>query len=816
MPERQSPRRRRAPVLPGAEKSVPFRVLGLSLAALGVAVVGAFTSPDLLSGYDALSWLLLLVPAFLLAYYRGWRGTVRVLAGGSLLLLALELAAARLFGVSVEWNLLLLVALGLLAIGLGLGVLSELLHRERVEALALAYNDPLTGLPNRKLLEFQLDKEFATALQGHPFSLVLFDLDDFHEYNRRFGYAAGDEALRRVGASLNSTTRQTNMCGRYGGDEFLAILSGETLEGASIYAERERAAIAEIQLASGSTVTASIGVAAFDEATRSPAQLLELAAGALERAREAGGNRCVGVGGGAIEGQAAKAVSTAWPAAARSALGRARRRAVHEAEVRHRDVFQGAPVGLYRTTLGGQFIEANPALISLLGYPNPQRLLRANAAELYVDPADRKEWEERIRRDGTVRDFDTQLRRHDGTTIWVRDSARAIVGGGGSVMYYEGVLEDITERKRAEEALRSANQALQAIIQATPLAIISLDTAEAVRTWNTAAERMFGWSESEVVNRPLPVAPAGREPELNELVRSVLRGQSLTEAALPLTRKDGSTLESSVWAEPLFDSAGAVSGLLAVVADVTERQQLEAQLLQSQKMESIGRLAGGVAHDFNNMLTAILSHCENLSNELSEDDPHRRDVQEIGAVATRAASLTRQLLAFSRKEVVKPQVLDLNVVIADIKQMIQRLIGEDVELITELQPGSSTIKADPSQIEQLLVNLAVNARDAMPKGGRLTIQTDRIELGAADADRSLMLKPGSYTVLSIRDTGIGMDSATRARVFEPFFTTKANGKGTGLGLSVVYGIVEGCGGHISVDSAPGKGTTFIVYLPQVS
>ncbi len=190
-------------------------------------------------------------------------------------------------------------------------------------------------------------------------------------------------------------------------------------------------------------------------------------------------------------------------------------------------------------------------------------------------------------------------------------------------------------------------------------------------------------------------------------------------------------------------------------------------------------------------------------------------MREISAVAERAASLTRQLLAFSRKEVIRPQLLDLNAVITNIEKMIQRLIGEDVELATKLVPGPNNVRADPGQIEQLLVNLAVNARDAMPKGGRLTIETDRIDIPAGDLERHRVLEPGAYVVLSVRDTGTGMDDETLAHVFEPFFTTKANGKGTGLGLSVVYGIVDSCGGHIGVDSAPGQGTTFTVYLPQV-
>ncbi len=253
-----------------------------------------------------------------------------------------------------------------------------------------------------------------------------------------------------------------------------------------------------------------------------------------------------------------------------------------------------------------------------------------------------------------------------------------------------------------------------------------------------------------------------------------------------------------------------------VVADVTERQQLEAQLRHAQKMESIGRLAGGIAHDFNNMLTAILSHCENLANDLGPADPHHRDVEEIGAVASRAASLTRQLLAFSRREAARPLVLDLNALVKEIERLIQRLIGEDVELITDLEPNLGEVKADPGQIEQLIVNLAVNARDAMPTGGQLIIETRNADLLEEAVDRPAVLEPGSYVVLAIGDTGVGMDRETQARAFEPFFTTKENGRGTGLGLSIVYGIAERCGGHVSVESAPDEGTMFTIYLPRVA
>ena len=278
--------------LPGARKTIPPRVLGLSVAALAVATWGAFSSPDILAGYDALSWLLLLIPVFLFAYYRAWQGAIRVLAGGSLLLIVLETAAAFIFGIQVQWYFLLLVAVVLLAVGVGLGIVSELLERERLQALAFAYSDPVTKLPNRRLLDFVLDKTFAATRRGHPFSIVLFDVDGLKTYNRTYGSAAGDEALQVIAAHLRATTRSMNTSGRYSGNRFLSVLLDETAEGAWKFAEQAREALSDLELLTGEKLSLSAGIATSEPSMQSPAEQVNAAEQALYRAKALGGN-CV-------------------------------------------------------------------------------------------------------------------------------------------------------------------------------------------------------------------------------------------------------------------------------------------------------------------------------------------------------------------------------------------------------------------------------------------------------------------------------------------------------------------------------------------
>ena len=280
-------------------------------------------------------------------------------------------------------------------------------------------------------------------------------------------------------------------------------------------------------------------------------------------------------------------------------------------------------------------------------------------------------------------------------------------------------------------------------------------------------------------------------------------------------RKDGSLVDVYVSTAALR-GVGGMLGTVWVIADVTERKMMEEQLRQAQKMDAVGQLAGGVAHDFNNLLTVITSYGQFLLNALPEQDPRRSDAHQITQAAARAASLTRQLLAFSRRQVLQPQVLDLNEVIGDMERLLRRVISEDIALVTQFESAIGAVRADRGQIEQVVMNLVVNARDAMPNGGVLAISTRVAYLDTAYARRHAGVNPGKHVVFAVRDTGVGMDAATQQRIFEPFFTTKVKGKGTGLGLSTVYGIVRQSGGHIDVRSAPGRGTTFEIILPQVA
>ncbi len=366
---------------------------------------------------------------------------------------------------------------------------------------------------------------------------------------------------------------------------------------------------------------------------------------------------------------------------------------------------------------------------------------------------------------------------------------------------------DITEGVNAEARLRDAHHLLDTLVQAAPVAIIALDAGRRVRMWNRTAELIFGWKAEEVAGRTLP-ACAG--PERDAAIERVLAGDVEPGFEFITTRRDGSALQVSACAAPLRDAAGRVAGMVIIASDMSDRKRLEAQLLQAQKLEGVGRLAGGVAHDFNNLLTIINGHADLIMMEIKDRrDPVYENAVEIKSAGERAAGLTRQLLAFSRKQVMRPCLLDVNEVVNEVQRMLRRLIGEDIEVITTLAPGLGRVQADPGLLHQALINLAVNARDAMPEGGRLTIETGELDVPAAEGG----LDAGRYVTLQVSDTGAGMDENTKAHLFEPFFTTKPPGRGTGLGLSTVYGVVKQASGHVFVESEPGKGSSFRICLP---
>jgi two-component system cell cycle sensor histidine kinase/response regulator CckA len=366
-----------------------------------------------------------------------------------------------------------------------------------------------------------------------------------------------------------------------------------------------------------------------------------------------------------------------------------------------------------------------------------------------------------------------------------------------------------TVRERTREVREQAT-----LIAKARDAILVRDAQDSITFWNEGAERLYGWTRVEAVGRKATNLLGPAAVQLAEASETTQAQGEWAGELQQLTKAGKEVIVMSSWTLVQND-ARQPNSILVINTDVTKKKNLEAQLLHAQRMEGIGMVAGGVAHDFNNLLTVISGFTELVIGQMKPDDPSRDLLREVYKAGERAAKLTRQLLAFSRKQILVVQVLDLNCLVADAEKMLSRLIGEDVQMLTDLDPALGRVKADAGQIEQILLNLCVNARDAMPRGGRITIMTRNVELDDCYGREHPYVKPGQYVLLAVRDTGAGMDEATKARVFEPFFTTKDLGKGTGLGLATVFGIVKQSGGSVEFDSAPGCGTAFQIYLPRL-
>jgi len=650
-------------------------------------------------------------------------------------------------------------------------------------------------------------------------------------------------------------------------------------------------------------------------------------------------------------------------------------RAQRVAEERLRTLFENAIEGIFQTTAEGRYLSANPALARLFGYSSPAEMMASIeniGNQLYADPWRREEFKRIMEEQDHVEGFEYELIRRDGKRVWINENAHAVRDEQGKLLYYEGTVEDITERKRAEaerqasmEIIRSVNMtdnlddllrgihvALKKVLYAEncfvalhepatdmfhfpfladqfdaappPQKVGQSCTAYVFRTGKamlipqSVFDRLVEQGKVELVGTPSPswlgvplrspsatigvlvvqhyqdpgaytqrdleflssvggqialaierkrheVALRESEARLRVLIEQLpailwtidknLRftsamGAGLTRVGLHANEIVGKTLSEffetsdanflpitshrravmgepntfhmewrngsyACHAEPLRNENGRCEGAICMALDVSDRKKLEEQLRQAQKMEAVGRLAGGIAHDFNNLLMVIQGHAELLTDRMKPGESLRRNAEQIQEASQRATSLTRQLLAFSRKQMLAPVVLNVQAVVSDMGKILRRLIGEDVELVTVNAPDLKRVKADRSQIEQVIMNLAVNARDAMPRGGKLTIETTNVEFDDSYSRAPVVLMPGRYVMLAVTDNGCGMDADTQAHIFEPFYTTKEKGKGTGLGLATVYGIVKQSGGYVWVYSEIGRGTTFKIYLPSV-
>jgi PAS domain S-box-containing protein len=485
-----------------------------------------------------------------------------------------------------------------------------------------------------------------------------------------------------------------------------------------------------------------------------------------------------------------------------------------------RSAFDASPTGMLMVDPGGKIVMANRQVERIFGYTADE--IVGQSVEVLL-PSHHRHGHVRYRRAfaaepaarhlGAGRDL--HGRRKDGSEIPVEVGLNPVKRAGDTFVLASII--DITERKQFESALRASEQRLRTLFETVNLIVLVLDADGKVEYVNPYFLNLTGYTLEEAVGSDwfTRFVPAAERPQTLGTFRALLEHEFHPHYQNSIVTKAGKERTISWHNTVLRDAQNRPTGSLSVGEDITERAQLEAQLFQSQKMEAIGRLAGGIAHDFNNLLTVILATTEMLLADLLPTDPRYADLGEVKAAGERAASLTRQLLAFSRQQILEPRVVDLNALVTNLERMLRRIIGEDIRLHTAAEADTATVRADPGQLEQVILNLAVNSRDAMPDGGMLNIATANAELAEGYAEGQIAVKAGHYVLLAVHDTGAGMDAATRAQIFDPFFTTKPKGKGTGLGLATVYGIVKQSGGYIFAYSEPGQGSTFKIYLPRV-
>ena len=499
--------------------------------------------------------------------------------------------------------------------------------------------------------------------------------------------------------------------------------------------------------------------------------------------------------------------------------------ALRESEERYRTILDNIEDGYFEVDIAGNFTFFNDSLCRMLGYSRDETMGMNN--KQYMDKENAQKVYQTFNQVYTTGEphisFDWEIIRKDCTKRFIESSVSLIRNSKSERIGFRGVVRDVTDRKQAEEVLRKSEERFKELYDNATVGYFEYDAQGRITSVNRTELEILGYTFEEMIGQPvwkfIVEGETARQQILAKLAGTMppFRGFERT-----YRRKDGTTFPALIEDRLLRDANGRITGIRCTIQDITERKRaeeemaaLQDQLRQSQKMEAIGRLAGGIAHDFNNFLTVIKGYSQLSLLELKEDSPLKGNIEEINRATDQSADLIRQLLAFSRRQVMEMRVLDLNILLQNLDKMLRRVIGEDIELVTLLAEDLGRVRTDPGQIEQVILNLAVNARDAMPSGGKLTIETANVELDETYARRHVAVTPGRYVMLAVSDTGVGMTPEVRDRVFEPFFTTKEEGKGTGLGLSTVYGIVKQSEGNIWIYSEPGHGTTFKIYLPQV-
>ncbi|MFZ0240061.1 MAG: PAS domain S-box protein [Desulfobacterales bacterium] len=499
--------------------------------------------------------------------------------------------------------------------------------------------------------------------------------------------------------------------------------------------------------------------------------------------------------------------------------------ALQKSERHYRSLFDGLPVGLYRTTPDGRVLDANPMLVRMLGYPDRESFLAQRAEAMYLNSAERVRWKQMIESQDSGQPYEFQMRRFDGTAMWVENQSIAVRDAAGRVLHYEGTLKDISERKEVEAALRRsekqyrtlydeakrAEELYRSLLHSSADAIVIYDLEGLTRYVSPVFTNMFGWALEEVQGKKIPFLPDSEKEPTRTIIRHLVeKGLSCHGFETRRFTKGGKTIDVSISASRFEDHVGQPAGILVILRDISDRMRLEEQLHLVQRMEAIGTLAGGIAHDFNNLMMGILGNISLMMCDLDAASAHYRNLKNVELLVQSGTKLTGQLLGYARKGKYEPKAVDLNHVIRDSVETFGRT-RKEVTIELDLSSERIVADVDRSQIEQVLFNLYINAADAMPRGGELRVQTTVVDHGDL-TDKPYSPKPGRYLKLQVTDSGIGMDPETLKRIFDPFFTTKEIGRGTGLGLASVYGIIKSHGGYIDVASQQGRGSTFSIYL----